>query len=126
MVTIEDTTDITQAFRDAAFASLQGSAKSKAALALVRAACTQVARHEHVNGTHQHKPGAAVEEAVGAFLADLLVAQSDESPSEWVHRALHAQGFSGGPVGHRVFIRVLSALKGLKLVEHEDGMTEFS
>ena len=86
---------------------MQGSAKSKAAQALVRAACAQMAAYEREQGTHQHKPGPAVHEAVGAFLADLLVAQSDERPSEWVHRSLHAKGFSGGPVGHRVFTRVL-------------------
>jgi hypothetical protein len=128
VVTIENTVDVTraQALKDAAYASLQGRAKSKAAQALVRAACAQVARYESEHGTHQHKPGPAVDEAIGAFLADLLVAQSDERPSEWVHRSLHAEGFSGGPVGHRVFSRVLNALKGLELVEHADGVARFT
>ena len=88
--------------------------------------CAQVVAYEREYGTHQHKPGHAVDKAVGAFVADLLVAQSDDKPSKWVHRALHAKGFSGGPVGHRVFIRVLGALKGLGLVEHAEGMAEFS
>jgi hypothetical protein len=125
---VADTPDTAriQALRDAAYASLQGAAKSKAALALGRAICAQVAKYERDHSTHQHKPGPAVELAVDAFLADLLVAQSDERPSEWVHRALHAQGFSGGPVGHRVFIRVSNALKGLELVEHSDGVTKFT
>ena len=128
MVTRADTTDATrtQALQDAAYASLQGRAKSKAAQALVRAACAQMAAYEREQGTHQHKPGPAVHEAVGAFLADLLVAQSDERPSEWVHRSLHAKGFSGGPVGHRVFTRVLDALKGLGLVEHASGVAKFT
>ena len=78
VVTVEDTpeTGRSQALKDAAYASLQGSAKSKAAQALVRAACAQLATYEREHGTHQHRPGPAVEEAVGAFLADLLVAQS--------------------------------------------------
>jgi hypothetical protein len=85
-----------------------------------------VARYEGERGTHQHKPGPAVQEAVGAFLADLLVAQSEERPSDWVHRSLHAKGFSGGPVGYRVFSRVLDALKGLGLVEHVSGVAKFT
>lgn len=127
-MTIADTTDAARAqgLQDASYASLQGRAKSKAAQALVRAACSQVAKYERQHGTHQHKPGRAVEEAVGAFLADLLVAQSDERPSEWVHRSLHAKGFSGGPVGHRVFVRVLEALKALGLVDHASGVAKFT
>ena len=127
MVTVADTTDAArpQALRDAGYASLQGSAKSKAAQALVRAACAKMAAYEREQCTHQHKPGPAVHGAVGAFLADLLVAQSDARPSEWVHRSLHAKGFSGGPVGHRVFTRVLDALKGLRLVEHAPGVAKF-
>jgi hypothetical protein len=126
-VTPEDTVDATrtQVLQDATYASLQGSAKSKAAQALVGAVFAQVAAYESAHRTQQHKPGAAVQEAIGAFLADLLVAQSDEKPSLWVHRALHAEGFSGGPVGHRVFIRALDALKGLGLVEHAGGVAEF-
>src|SRR4051812_496055 len=115
MITISDATYAirAQALKDAAYASLQGSAKSKAAKALVRAVCGQVAAYESQHDTYQHKPGPKVDQAVTAFLADLLVAQSDAKPSPWVHRSLHAKGFSGGPVGHRVFIRVLEALKGL-------------
>jgi hypothetical protein len=115
----------TQALRDAAHASLQGSPKSKAAKKLVAALCAQVAGYETEHGTYEHKPGPLVQGAVGAFLADLLVAQSDERPSPWVHRSLHAKGFSGGPVGHRVFIRVLDAFKGLGLVEHAAGVAKF-
>jgi hypothetical protein len=121
-----DTTDATrtQALQEAAYASLHGSAKSKAAKALVRATCAKVAAYENEQATHHHKPGPAVHHAVGAFLADLLVAQSDAKPSPWVHRSLQAKGFSGGSVGHRVFCRALDALKGLKLVEHAEGVTE--
>jgi hypothetical protein len=122
--TMDDTR--TQALRDAAYASLQGSAKSRAANALVMAVCAQVAGYETEHGTYEHKPGPLVHGAVAAFLADLLVAQSDEKPSAWVHRSLHAKGFSGGLVGHRVFIRALDALKGLGLVEHAGGFAEFS
>jgi hypothetical protein len=115
-----------EALRDAAHASLQGSAKSKAANKFVAILCARLAAYESEHGTYQHKPGPAVEKAIGAFLADLLVAQSDERPSAWVHRSLHAKGFSGGPVGHKVFRRVLEAFKGLGLVEHAEGFAEFS
>jgi hypothetical protein len=115
-----------QALRDAAHASLQGSAKTKEAEELVAALCTRVAAYESEHGTYQHKPGAAVEKAIGAFLADLLLAQSDERPSAWVHRSLHAEAFSRGPVGHKVFKRALDALKGVGLVEHAEGVAEFS
>jgi hypothetical protein len=127
-MTIADIEDATraQALKDAAHASLQGSAKSKAANKFVAILCARLAAYESEHGTYQHKPGPAVEKAIGAFLADLLVAQFDERPSEWVHRSLHAKGFSGGPVGHKVFKRVISALKGLGLVEHAEGFAEFS
>jgi hypothetical protein len=115
-----------QALKDAAHASLQGSAKSKAANKLVATLCARLAAYESEHATYQHKPGPAVEKAIGAFLADLLVAQSEERPSAWVHRSLHAKGFSGGPVGHKVFRRVLHALKGLGFVEHAEGFAEFS
>lgn len=125
-MTNTDTTDDTraQALRGASFAPLQGSPKSKAATALVDAVFNQVAAYEIEHATYQHKPGSSVRAAVGAFLVDLLVAQSEASPSPWVHRALHAQGFTGGLIGHRGFTRSLEALKGLKLVEHADGFAE--
>jgi hypothetical protein len=127
-VTSTDTADDTraQALRDARFASLQGCPKSKAATALVEAVFNQVAAYENEHATYQHKPGSPVHAAVGAFLADLLVAQSETSPSPWVHRALHAQGFTGGPIGHRGFTRSLAALKGLRLVEHAEGFAEIT
>jgi len=115
-----------QALKDAAYASLQGKARSKAATKLVATLCARLAAYESEHGTYQHKPGPAVKTAIGAFLADLLVAQSDERPSAWVHRSLHAERFSGGPVGHKVFTRVLDALRGLGLVEHAEGFAEFS
>jgi hypothetical protein len=105
---------------------LQGRPKSKAATALVEAVFNQVAAYENERATYQHKPGSPVHDAVGAFLADLLVAQSKTSPSTWVHRALHAQGFTGGPIGHRGFTRSLAALKGLKLVEQAVGFAEIT
>jgi hypothetical protein len=123
-----DATDTVRAkaLQDATFASLQGSAKSKAANKLVATLCARLAAYEIEHDTHQHKPGSAVEKAIGAFLADLLVAQSDERPSAWVHRSLHAKRFSGGPVGYKVFKRVLDALMSLGLAEQADGFTEFS
>src|SRR4051794_13837196 len=127
MSTTDTTVDTwAQALKDAAHASLQGSAKSKAAQALVGAVYTQVAKYERDHGTNHHKPGSAVKQAIGAFLADLLMAQSDERRSEWVHRSLQAKGFSGELVGHRVFVRTLDALKGLGLVQHAVGVAEFS
>jgi hypothetical protein len=126
-MTATDTIDDTRprALQDAAFAALRGSASSKAAKALVAAVCAQVAAFEDEHGTKKYKPGQAVDDAVGAFVADLLVAQSGEKPRVWMYRSLHAKGFSGGPVGHRVFIRVLGALKGLGLVEHAAGVAKF-
>jgi hypothetical protein len=126
-MTTTDTIDDTrpEALRGAAYASLQGSAKSKAANALVETVFAQVAFYETKHSTFARKPGPLVHEAIGAFLADLLVAQSDDKPSEWVFRALHAKGFSGGPVGYKVFKRVLDALKGLGLVEHAEGFPEY-
>jgi hypothetical protein len=125
VTTVTTDTERSQALKEAAFASLQGVAKTKGAKALVAALLAEVVVHEIRNGTHRHKPGAPVEEAIGALLADLLVAQSDVSPSAWVYRSLQAKGFSGGPVGYKPFKRALDALKDLGLVEHAEGVTQF-
>jgi hypothetical protein len=91
----------------------------------VKDACLQLVAFESKHSTKKYKPGPGVEYAVGAFLADLLAAQSDDRRSKWVFRSLHAKRFTGGPVGHKVFKRVLEALKNLGLVEHAVGVMQF-
>ena len=128
MVTIADDIDVprAQTLQDAAYASLQGRAKSKSAQALVRAVCSQLAAYEGQHSSHQRKPGPAVEKAVGAFLADLLVAQSDEKPSRWVHRAACMPMGSQEDLWATAYsYAVLGALKGLGLVEHVRGVANF-
>jgi hypothetical protein len=60
---IADIKDATraQALKDAAHASLQGSAKSKAANKLVATLGARLAAYESEHATYEHKPGAAVE-----------------------------------------------------------------
>jgi len=112
-----------QALRDAAYASLQGSASTAEARALVDAVCARVAAYEIEHGVRTNGRGAAqlakLKKATGAFLADLLVVHSGKLPGEWVYRSLHAKSFTGEPISYRIFSALWQALEGLGLIEHK-------
>jgi hypothetical protein len=118
-----------QILRNATFASLEGSAITPAAKKLVGALYTrvvaQVTLHEaETNGTKTNR--AKLKKAIEAFLADLLMAQTGKQPKQWVYRALKPAGFTGGPVGYRVFMPLRQALIELGLVEHRPGVDQWT
>jgi hypothetical protein len=112
------------ALRNAIQATLLGHAVTKEAKGLLADVFARVAQDQL-----KHEPtksnAAKMRAAVDAFLADLLVAQSGDRPREWVYRALNQRGFTGLPVGYRVFLKVLASLKRLNLVEQVGGVAHF-
>ncbi|WP_439399517.1 hypothetical protein ACRQ5Q_19370 [Bradyrhizobium sp. PMVTL-01] len=107
--------------RDATFASLEGHAGTEAAQALTEVVNEQVLKqlaHTEFFGepkTHRKK----LKPAIAAFLADLLSADG-----KWVYRSLKKDGFTGAPVGARVFIPLQDTMRLLGLVEHREGVAE--
>jgi hypothetical protein len=105
--------------RDATFASLEGHACTEASQALTEAVNEQVVQQlalTEANGdakTNRRK----LKLAIAAFLADLLSANG-----KWVYRSLKTDGFTGAPVGARVFLPLQQAMRKLCLVEHQEGV----
>lgn len=77
----------------------------------------QLAHREFFGEPKKHRK--KLKPAIGAFLADLLSAEGN-----WVYRSLKTDGFTGAPVGARVFISLQDAMRELGLVEHRQGVAE--
>jgi hypothetical protein len=110
-----------RALQGATFATLRGRAITQEAKALVGDLCEQVTAYEiarEVRKNQRKSTGAKFQQAVGAFLADLLLAQTGDKPRLWVFRALHAEAFTGEPFGFRMFSPLVRALEGLGFIEH--------
>jgi hypothetical protein len=107
--------------RDATFASLEGHACTEASQALTEAVNEHVvhqlacAEADGATKTNRKK----LKFAIAAFLADLLSANG-----KWVYRSLKTDGFTGAPVGARVFIPLQYAMLELGLVEHREGVAD--
>jgi hypothetical protein len=118
-----------EVLRGASFATLEGSAITPAAKKLIdtlnERVIAQVALHEaEPNATKTNR--VKLKKAVEAFVADLLMAQTGKQPKRWVYRALKPQGFTGAPVGYRVFMPLQRALRELGLVEHMPGVDQWT
>lgn len=89
-----------------------GHASTDAAQALTEAVNEQVqqqlAHREFFGEPKKHRK--KLKPAIGAFLADLLSAEGN-----WVYRSLKTDGFTGAPVGARVFIRSKMQCESLAL-----------
>jgi hypothetical protein len=109
--------------RDATFASLEGQACTEAAQALTDAAyelvLPQLIRAE-ARGTAKTNCK-KLKVAISAFLADLLSADGG-----WVFRSLKKDRFTGGRVGAAAFISLQQALRELCLIEHREGVGNWS
>lgn len=118
-----------RALQGATYATLRGRAITQDAKALVKDLCEQVTAYEMTSKArkNQRKSTAAkMQQAVGAFAADLLLALSGNDPRQWVYRALHAQGFTGEPVTYRMFSGLVGAMERLGLVERASGVAQWA
>jgi hypothetical protein len=59
--------------------------------------------------------------ALGAFLADLLRAQTKEAAQGWVFKSLQKQKFTGEAVTYQTFTAVYETMKSYGLIEHVPG-----
>jgi hypothetical protein len=116
--------------RNAAFATLEGTALTPAARKLVDDINTRVVGQliiaEARNPNSPKANRAKLKKAVEAFLADLLMAHTGKHPKRWVYRALRPEGFTGGTVGYKTFKPLQQALRDLGLVEHTPGVDQWS
>lgn len=107
-------------------ARLEYQAVSSTAHEICRSLGAGIAIHEQNTGGRVNRRREAGQDkltkAMGAFLADLLVAAGDPESGGWVYRAMRTAGFSGERVGIKIFRRVLSAMVTRGFVEaHEDN-----
>jgi hypothetical protein len=114
--------------RNATFASLDGRALTPEAKKLVAEINTRVVARVTLD---ECKPGGVktnrkmLKAATEAFVADLLTAHSGKNPRRWVYRAMTARGFTGAPVGYRVFRPLQGALRTIGLIEHQPSVSQW-
>ena len=114
-----------RALRNAAFASLLGYPLTKSAKRLVNEVYARVAADQRKHAIRQANEN-KLRNAVGAFLADLLVAHSGRRPRHWVYRPMSPRAYTGAPVGHTVFVeRLVPALERLGLVKRQAAVDHY-
>lgn len=105
-------------------ATLRAHATSDEAKALVARLVAMTNEHALAVGIRKNKRNKTAERleyATGAFLANLLRAQSSELSSKWVYRSMYAKGFSGAAVSYRTFKLLVEGLTGLALLDQIAG-----
>src|ERR1700738_1877824 len=128
LATMSTTTDQPshgRALRNGEFASLLGYPATKAAKRLVDHVYARVAADQREHAATQANEN-KLRNAVGAFLADLLVAHAGTRPRYWVYRAVTPRAYTGAPVGYDVFVkRLVPALERLGLVERRGSVAQY-
>jgi len=106
-------------------ATLRGVPTSPSSIAFVAtlADAIEALERSFSGRARKRKAGAqaAFQNALGAFLADLLKASPGLPDSGYVYRSRHAKSFTGGPVTHPAFVAVTKGLSRLGLVETVAG-----
>jgi hypothetical protein len=129
IVSREDTSaktspELADELRDAPLASLKGRTTSAAATALVLHLAVEYPRTSSKDGV-SYKPQKLlpqVHAAIGAVLADLLMAQADEDGAGWLRLSLDKKAFKKpSPVSYRMFDGLRSSWKAGKLIAEHTG-----
>jgi hypothetical protein len=119
------------AMSNAVHAPLMGGPVSDQGRAVVTRLHEAITAHERNAGLRKYERGkttAQFAKAVGAFAADLLLAQNHKKAHGWVQRSLRDESFDKGPVTRTQGRAVVNGLVALGLVRHVDGyanMTAF-
>jgi hypothetical protein len=114
-----------RALRNGEFASLLGYPATNAAKRLVDDVYARVAADQCKHAATQANEN-KLRNAVGAFVADLLVAHAGTRPRYWVWRTMSPRGYTGAPVGYDVFVkRLVPALERLGLVERRGSVAQY-
>ena len=106
----------TNAARQGIYATLLAHSITKDADALVAYLSAKVCERRRNKGQE-----AAINKAVGAFLANLLQAKESEKANGFVYRSMQAQAFTGEAVSYRTFSFVVESFVALGWLEHFKG-----
>jgi hypothetical protein len=120
------TPEETRAMINAVYAPLTGRPVSDQGRALVARLHELIEQHELSHSTKRRKykrrkTNAQFDKAIGAFAADLLLAQRQAKAKGWVYRSLRDESYDGGPVSRTQGKAVVKGLSGLKLIRHVAG-----
>lgn len=109
----------------AKYAALTGRAVSDRAknlvTDLVRELSEQGLRWEGRAYRRSSRAKQRLQAAVEAFVADLLLAQTDDAAQGWVYRPTRPQGFTGQEIGYRDFTSARKGLEILGMVKRKRG-----
>ena len=119
------------AMLNAVYAPLMGRPVSDEGRAVVARLHSAITEHERTAGLRNYargKTSAQFDKAIGAFAADLLLAQAHKKAKGWIQRSLRAVSFDNGPVTRTQGLAVVKGLVALGMIRRVDGyahMTAF-
>ena len=114
---------------NAVYAPLTGWPVSDQGRAVVTRLREAITAHERTAGHRKYERGktsAQFDKAIGAFAADLLLAQSHKKAKGWIQRSLRDESFDNGPVTRTQGHAVVDGLVALGLMRHVKGYTEMT
>jgi hypothetical protein len=114
---------------NAVYAPLTGMPVSDQGRALVARLHEAVTAHERTAGLRKYERGktnAQFKKAIGAFAADLLLAQKHKKAKGWIRRSLRDEAFDNGPVTRTQGRAVVKGLVALGLMRRVDGYTHMT
>jgi hypothetical protein len=109
---------------DAVYAPLMGRPVSDQGRAVVARLYEAITAHERAVNPRKYARGktrAQFEKAIGAFAADLLLAQTHKKAEGWIQRSLRPASFDNGPVTRTQGLAVVEGLVALRLMRHVGG-----
>jgi hypothetical protein len=109
---------------NAVYAPLMGRPVSDQGRAVVARLHEAIIAHERTAGLRKYERGKTkpqFDKAIGAFAADLLLAQNHKMAKGWIKRSLRVKSFDNGPVTRTQGRAVVEGLVALGLIRHVDG-----
>jgi hypothetical protein len=109
---------------DAVYAPLMGRPVSDQGRAVVTRLHEAITTHERTVNPRKYSRGktrAQFDKAIGAFAADLLLAQNHKKAKGWMQRSLRPVSFDNGPVTRTQGLAVLEGLVALGLIRRVNG-----
>jgi hypothetical protein len=113
----------------AVYAPLTGGPVSDQGRAVVTRLREAITIHEREAGLRKYARGkktAQFDKAIGAFAADLLLAQTHKKAKGWIQRSLRGESFDSGPVTRTQGRSVVDGLVALGLMSHVQGYAKMS
>ena len=125
----EATLEERTAMFNAVHAPLMGwpvSDQGRAVVTRLREAITAHERAVNPRKYSRGKTGAKFDKAIGAFVADLLLAQAHKKAKGWIQRSLRPVSFDNGPVTRTQGRAVVEGLVALGLLRRVDGYAQMT